>query len=122
MLKVELSRFRVKAGKSEKVDEWLSFLNDHMEDTLLTLEGEKMYVESIHRECTPEADYLYWYSVQGENGTDIRESDSYIDKKHLEYWDECIDEAYRPVNLLPSVVMISDKVRTAMDDSNFNHR
>lgn len=121
-MKVELSRFRVKAGKSEKVDEWLSFLNDHMEDTLLTLEGEKMYVESIHRECTPEADYLYWYSVQGENGTDVRESDSYIDKKHLEYWDECIDEEYRPVNLLPSVVMISDKVRTAMDDSNFNHR
>ncbi len=50
MLKVELSRFRVKKGKTAKVDEWLKFLNDNMADTLLTLENEKMYVESIHRE------------------------------------------------------------------------
>ncbi len=48
MLKVELYRFKVKEGKSKIVVEWLQFLNDHMEDTLLTLENEKMYVESIH--------------------------------------------------------------------------
>lgn len=41
MLKAELSRFKVKEGKSGKVDEWMAFLNDHMEDTLLTLENEK---------------------------------------------------------------------------------
>ena len=49
MLKAELSRFKVKEGKSGKVDEWMAFLNEHMEDTLLTLENEKMFVESIHR-------------------------------------------------------------------------
>lgn len=49
-LNVELSRFRVKEGKSVQVDEWMTFLNEHMEDTLLTLEGEKMYVETIFRE------------------------------------------------------------------------
>ena len=42
MLKAELSRFKVKEGKSGKVDEWMAFLNDHMEDTLLTLENEKI--------------------------------------------------------------------------------
>ncbi|HFI0696238.1 TPA: DUF6176 family protein [Streptococcus suis] len=42
-LNVELSRFRVKEGKTAKVDEWMAFLNEHMEDSLLTLEGEKMY-------------------------------------------------------------------------------
>lgn len=41
MLKAELSRFKVKEGKSGKVDEWMAFLNEHMEDTLLTLENEK---------------------------------------------------------------------------------
>ena len=66
MLKVELSRFKVKEGKTRKVDEWMAFLNDHMEDTLLTLEGEKMFVESIHREVSNGAEFLYWYSVQGE--------------------------------------------------------
>ena len=30
MLKAELSRFKVKEGKSGKVDEWMAFLNDHM--------------------------------------------------------------------------------------------
>ena len=49
MLKAELSRFKVKEGKSGKVDEWMAFLNEHMEDTLFTLENEKMFVESIQR-------------------------------------------------------------------------
>lgn len=64
-INVELTRFRVKEGKSQKVDEWLAFLNDHMEDSLLTLEGEKMYVETNFREILDGREYLYWYSVQG---------------------------------------------------------
>ena len=31
-MNVELTRFRVKQGMSYKVDEWLTFLNEHMED------------------------------------------------------------------------------------------
>lgn len=49
-LNVELTRFRVKKGKTEKVDEWLKFLNENMKDVLITLEGEKMFVETIFRE------------------------------------------------------------------------
>ena len=60
----ELTRYRVKKGKSEKVDEWLAFLNEHMEDVLVTLEGEKMYIETIFRETLNGEEYLYWYSVQ----------------------------------------------------------
>ena len=30
MLKAELSRFKVKEGKSGKVDEWMAFLNEHI--------------------------------------------------------------------------------------------
>ncbi|EGP5068140.1 hypothetical protein E3O78_002606, partial [Enterococcus faecium] len=89
-MKVELTRFKVKKGKTEKVDEWIKFLNENMKDVLVTLEGEKMYVETIFRETLKGTEYLYWYSVQGENGQNVEESQHWIDKKHLEYWDECV--------------------------------
>lgn len=37
-----------------------------------------------------------------------------IDRKHLSYWNECIDETYRPIDLQPEVIMISKKVRESM--------
>lgn len=113
-MKVELSRFRVKKGKSRMVEEWLAFLNENMADTLLTLEDEKMYVESIHREFRDGEEYLYWYSIQGENGKTVFESESYIDKKHLEYWDECIDSDYLEELIETKVVMLPDSVRASM--------
>jgi hypothetical protein len=82
MLNIELTRFKVKKGKSKVVDEWLSFLNDNMNETLLTLEAEKMYVETIFREVLNGDEYLYWYSVQGVGGQEVEDSESFIDKKH----------------------------------------
>lgn len=38
-MNIELSRFRVREGKSEAVDRWMRFLNEHMEEVLLTLNG-----------------------------------------------------------------------------------
>lgn len=114
MMNVELTRYKVKDGKSEKVDEWLKFLNDNMEDVLITLEGEKMYVETIFRETLDGNQYLYWYSVQGEGGIEVQESEHWIDKKHLEYWKECIDKSFRPVDLITEVVMIPEKVKQGM--------
>ncbi|MFC4409051.1 DUF6176 family protein [Chungangia koreensis] len=113
-MNVECTRFRVKPGKSEKVNEWLAFLNEHMEDVLVTLEGEKMYVETIFREVLDGEEYLYWYSVQGTGGVEVEQSAHWIDKKHLEYWDECIDESFKPVDLRTEVVMIPAKVRNSM--------
>lgn len=112
---VELTRFKVKDGKSERVDEWLDFLNKNMKDVLITLEGEKMYVETIFREHVNGEEFLYWYSVQGTGGQEVTESEHWIDKKHLEYWDECIDSSFRPVDLKTEVVMIPDKVRNSME-------
>lgn len=115
MLNIELVRVRVKKGKSEKVDEWLNFLNENMEDTLLTLEDEKMFVESIHRENIDGDDYLYWYSVQGEGGINVQDSKNYIDIKHLEYWNECIDKDYKMKLISTKVVMIPEKIREVME-------
>lgn len=114
-MKVELTRFKVKEGKSEKVEEWLNFLNENMKDVLITLEKEKMYVETIFKETLDGVEYLYWYSVEGENGQDVEESEHWIDKKHMEYWDECIDESVPPVDLSTRVVMIPEKIRDVME-------
>ncbi|HLU21687.1 DUF6176 family protein [Lederbergia graminis] len=113
-MNVELTRFKVKQGKSEKVDEWLKFLHDNMKDVLVTLAGEKMYIETIFREEFEGNEYLYWYSVQGEGGQDVEDSEHWIDKKHLEYWNECIDSSYPGIDLTTEVVMIPDNIRVAM--------
>lgn len=115
MLNIELTRFKVKKGKSKVVDEWLSFLNDNMNETLLTLEAEKMYVETIFREVLNGDEYLYWYSVQGVGGQEVEDSESFIDKKHLEYWEECIDTDFKAVDLKTEVVMIPTQIRKYMN-------
>ncbi|MFW7433051.1 DUF6176 family protein [Vagococcus carniphilus] len=113
-MNVELTRFKVKEGKSKIVDEWLLFLNENMKETLITLEKEKMYVETIFREVLNGDEYLYWYSVQGENGQEVAESEHWIDKKHLEYWEECIDKNFKPIDLSTEVVMIPENVKKSM--------
>lgn len=40
-MNVELTKFNVKKVKSELVDEWLKFLNDNIQDVLITLEVRK---------------------------------------------------------------------------------
>lgn len=114
MIHTELTRFKVLKGKSEIVSEWLTFLNENMEDVLLTLDGEKMYVETIFREVKGEEEYLYWYSIQGDGGTEVENSPSWIDKKHLEYWNQCIDKSFKPEDLIPEVVMIPKRIQKMM--------
>lgn len=50
MTKVELTRFRIKKGKEAKAQEWMDLLNEHHVDTVATMAGEKMYVESVFKE------------------------------------------------------------------------
>ncbi|EJS78111.1 hypothetical protein ICY_00649 [Bacillus cereus BAG2X1-3] len=59
-MNVELTRFKVKPGKRHRVDEWMKLLNDNMKEVLLTLNDEKMYVETIFREIRDGEEYLYW--------------------------------------------------------------
>ncbi|EOT25706.1 hypothetical protein OMQ_02593 [Enterococcus saccharolyticus subsp. saccharolyticus ATCC 43076] len=113
-MNVEITRFKVRAGKRKQVDEWLAFLNENMSEVLLTLEKEKMYVETIFREVLEGQEFLYWYSVQGDGGQEVEESTHWIDKKHLDYWKECIDPTFAPVKLTTEVVMIPDNIRQKM--------
>lgn len=113
-LNVELTRFKVKDGKSKTVDEWLDFLNDNMQNVLLTLEREQMYVETIFRETLNGTEYLYWYSIQGEDEEPVETSENAIDKQHLKYWKECIDPSYPAVDLTTAVVMIPKNITKVM--------
>lgn len=113
-MKVELSRFRVKSGKSERVDEWLAMLNRHMDEVVQTLEREQMKLEVILREIIDGVDYLYWFSVQGEQGEPCDTSPFAIDAKHLEFWDECIDEEYGRHDAQRQIVMVPEAVARAM--------
>ncbi|MPW15299.1 DUF6176 family protein [Lactobacillus helveticus] len=119
MTKVELTRFRIKKGKEAKAQEWMDFLNEHHVDTVATLAGEKMYVESVFKEENPDGyTYFYWYSVQGEGGNAVEESESYIDKKHIEYWDECIDPEYKPVDMRLEENLIAPAIDKIIKDKN----
>lgn len=86
----ELTRYKVKKGKEDRAREWMRFLNENIGETLLTLKNERMYVEDIFSEVIDGQMYLYWFSYQGDEGQAVEESESWIDKKHLEYWDECL--------------------------------
>lgn len=114
-MQVELTKFRVKQGKSHRVDEWMKFLNEHMEKVLLTLEDEKMFVEAIFREKGRDEEYLYWFSVQGEGGQNVEESEHWVDQIHLKYWRECIDSSFEPVDFKLESVMIPDKIKSVME-------
>ena len=113
-MQVELTKFRIKQGKSELVDEWMEFLNDNMQDALLSLDGEKMFVETIMRDTVGDREYLYWYSIQADDGDTNSEVAECIDRRHLSYWNRCIDKAYRPRNLQNEVVMIPNRIKNYM--------
>lgn len=113
-MKVELTGFKVRKGKAQRVDDWMAFLNQNMKDVLLTLDDEKMYIESIFRQRIGDQEFLYWFSIQGEGGRDVETSPHWIDQKHLEYWEECIDPDFKPIDMQPEVVMIPQKIRADM--------
>lgn len=114
-MRVELTRFRVLPGARAVVDEWMAFLHENYEAVLETLEPEQMYVETIFCEEIDGIDYLYWYSVQGEEeAQDVRHSSHWIDQKHVEYWQRCVDPDHPPADLTPLITMLPTRIERAM--------
>lgn len=113
-MKIELTRFRVRKGAQADVDEWLQFLNANAGAVRETLESEQMYVETIFSETVNGIDYLYWYSIQGEGGSSVEQSEHWLDEKHMHFWRTCIDETFPAEDLSPRVTMIPERVEAAM--------
>src|SRR5262245_52629269 len=114
-MKVELTRFRVKRGKSSRVDEWLSMLNASRDEVLQTLEREQMKLEVIFREFVAGEEYLYWFSVLGDAGEPVTTSPFAIDQKHVAFHEECIDPDYGMRDSQPQVIMIPTRIAQAME-------
>ena len=96
------------------MDDWLQVLNSHMDDVVETLEREQMKIEVIFREFVEGNEYLYWFSVQDEQGEPCETSPFEIDAKHMEFWNECIDEEYGCHDAQPQVVMVPERVALSM--------
>jgi hypothetical protein len=111
---VELSRFRVKPGKSARVDEWLAMLNERMDEVKQTLVREEMKAEVIFREIIGEDEFLYWCSIQGEAGEHVRTSPFEVDRLHIDFHEECIDHDYGMRDAQAQVIMIPDEIARAM--------
>ncbi len=93
-MNIELTRYRVKPGKSERVDEWMSMLNVRLAECLATFSREDMYMELTFREKSVNEDFLYWFAIQGENCESVNTSEHDLDKEHLKFWYDCIDPTY----------------------------
>jgi len=69
-------------------DEWPTCLNRSMEETLLALDGEKMYVGSSHREQRAGSPY------RARAAGHAQHSQSEADIRHFQYWDACIEPGF----------------------------
>jgi hypothetical protein len=107
---VELTRVRVKPGKSARVDEWLAMLNARMDEVKETLVREEMHVEVIFREMIGEDEFLYWFSIQGEGGAHVRTSPHPLDHDHIAFHEECIDHDYGARDAQAQVIILPDAV------------
>lgn len=113
-MRVELSRFRIKPDKANRVDEWLAMLNANMDEVKQTLIREEMKVEVIFRELIGDDEFLYWFSIQGEAGEEVNTSPFNVDHQHIAFFEECIDHAYGNHDAQPQVIMIPDAIARAL--------
>lgn len=118
MMRVELTRFRVKPGKSARVDEWLAMLNERMDEVKQTLSREEMKLEVIFREIIDGEEFLYWFSIQGEAGADVNTSPFPLDHDHLAFHKECIDHSYGARDAQPQVIIVPDDVASFLGWAN----
>ncbi|MFC3899892.1 DUF6176 family protein [Aliicoccus persicus] len=112
-MKVELTRFRVKPGKSKRVDDWMEYFRLNMDDIQINLDDENTFVESIFREEFYGEEYIYWYSVKS-NKENESDKEPYLDPTHLRFMDECIDKTYRPEDMNAEVNMIKRDISQVM--------
>jgi hypothetical protein len=113
-MRVELSRFKVKPGKSTRVDEWRRMLNDRMSEIIPILDREEMKLEVIFREVIGEEEYLYWFTVQGEEGEPVQTSPHDVDKKHIAFHEECIEHEYGMRDAQAQAIMVPEVVARSM--------
>ena len=113
-MKVELTRLRIKKGKSSRVYEWLRMCNERIDEGVETLDRESMKLEIIFREVTGGDDYLCWLTIQDEEGEPIETSPFEVDHEHIKFGEECIDHEHGGHEAQPQVILVPPEVAKAM--------
>jgi len=114
-MKTEFSLFRVKIGKHARALEWMQVLRDRRDECIDTLEREAMYYESVFKTEFNNRLYLAWFSVQGDVHASVHDSKHPIDKLHLEFWDECIEQEFKPIDMQHIVSFSPPAVEAAIN-------
>ncbi|MFI5200852.1 MAG: DUF6176 family protein [Candidatus Kapaibacterium sp.] len=109
-MKIELSRIRIKDGKSARVDEWLATLNARKAECIETLEREKVFVESIFRHKDGEEEFIYWFIVQGDDAPTLESSPFPIDAIHWAFAEECLDRSYPRFDIDAEVALFAPQI------------
>ncbi|MGA0611237.1 DUF6176 family protein [Caldimonas sp. KR1-144] len=94
--KTELVTFAIKPGKEARAEEWMRMLVERRDECIATLAREQMHYESIFRLWRDGRLYLTWFSVQGEAGERVEGSPFEVDRLHMAFWRECIDDEVPP--------------------------
>ena len=113
-MKVELTRLRIKKGKSHRVDEWLRMANERIDEAVETLDRECMKLEIIFREVIGGDDYLCWFTIQDEAGEPIETSPFDVDHEHVKFGEECIDHEHGGHEAQPQVILVPPEVAKTM--------
>ena len=113
-MKTELEGFRVKSDQHAKAHEWLNFLTVNKAAFLETLPAERMMVESVFSVNIGDDLYFCWYSIQGDNTRPVEDSENDLDRKHVAYWEACIDESVPSLKFQHAVDYIPQTLVTEM--------
>jgi hypothetical protein len=110
----EFMTFRVRAGKEARAREWMALLKARQRDCVATLARERMRFESIFAIERDGRLHLSWLSVQGDGGASPKTSEHEIDRLHMAFWRECIDDAWTPETHEHVVDFVPDDVAATM--------
>ncbi|WP_179395455.1 DUF6176 family protein [Lacticaseibacillus absianus] len=94
---IELEGFAVYPDQIATAREWMTFLRTHQAAVDRTLIPEHLARESIFSITLNGRFYLCWYSEQTAPAPAVTDSQDPIDRRHVDYWQRCIDESVPPL-------------------------
>ncbi|MDH5632578.1 MAG: DUF6176 family protein [Gammaproteobacteria bacterium] len=112
-MKTELSTFLVRQGKEVRAREWMAVLVSRQAACVDTLAREKMVIESVFMLEQAGRLYLTWYSVQKPGHETPVSSGHDVDREHVSFWQECVEEEV--ADYQHAVSFVPGELNKAMD-------
>ncbi len=94
-----------------EVDDWMQMLNDREDECVATLDRERMAVEAVFRLRDEQGDWLYWFSLRGDEGGELND-EAAIDRDHIAYGKRCKEPGWDEAE--PQLLLLPEPVRHAV--------